>query len=136
MNYLYIYKMENPIVKHYYSVSEKLGLKKHKAPQEEIDFLENLSPDDQFQAFFEENRFNKRRVNIKRSIINIICLLVILSTIVLFLESYFLWAGLSFILIGALLIISKRYQNRREIYNYELAYLRTMRRMLLEKSFQ
>ncbi|MBN1186811.1 MAG: hypothetical protein JXB49_31325 [Bacteroidales bacterium] len=128
--------MQNPIVNKYYTRFEKLGLKKHKVPQEEIDFLEKLSPDEQFIAFIEENRFKKKRIQIKRTITNIICFLVFMAMIILLLEYYFLWAGLAFIILAALLIISKRYQTRSEIYDYELAFHKMMQKSLLEKTFR
>jgi len=121
------------IVKRFYSPLEKLGLKKHKHSQVELDYLSGFDITEQMDKYVDEADFNINRVSIKFHVSRGLSILFLLLSILSL--SYFAWfiPGILFVCSAVTFIVSNHIDTAVFVWKAQKGLCYCTRKELIEK---
>jgi len=124
------------IVSKFYSRLEKLGLKKHKVIQDEVEYLSTLPQMEQFELFSNESDFIIERLRIKMNIFLSFSILFILLTFYLIVSQIYIPIIATSLCFLIFLVFTKRYKTKMEIKSLGKYILKDIQKRVIDKSFR
>ena len=128
--------MNNLIVSKFYSNLEKLGIKKHKTSNDEIEFLNKFNEIKQCDILCQEVDFNISRLNIKIKILFVFLVAILGVGFMFFCYNYNFIFFLSIVFSGGLYLWMKKFTNKIDVYRIEKKLLKSSKTSTLQNIFR
>jgi len=123
------------IVSKYYTLAEKLGLKKHEVGSDETAFLESFPELEQLKLLDDEDLFNIRRISLKYQVSRKLSIISAIAGLVLIVSNWLLSIAV-FVFALLLFIISKHLHGRLIILAGSRGIMYGAREHEMEKMFK
>lgn len=126
------------LVSLFYTPLEKLGLKKHKHTQDELDYLDKFNRHEQCEIFKEEYDFNINRIIKKNKFAKSVFVFSFLFLISLLLNTQYLnWISFSILSVSivASFMVILRYKMKIDIIKIQKNFFTMEKERLIEKTF-